>query len=216
MFSPMLRGLCLAFAVSAPAAVFSHGQTNTMPERRPTPNLDLAALPPQKFQPKNFTCQMQIVSYFDDASLKAINSDLGHMKGWLRYNKLYDETLIEQFFDEGAALDEEEKLAGVRFYGLYKLENIYAAGENAGFEYLKTNPRNVLLATSAYIDHMEVLKSMLAEEHAQEIQEKFGKKLASLNHIVMTTQHLIDDQAEMGCELPLPERAPTYAPQGLR
>lgn len=208
MFAPALRGLSVVFTLTASAAALSHSQTNTMTVPRTTANRILAAFTPQGELPRAKRCEMQVISYFNDEAIDIINEDLGRMKAWLIRKKLHDPSLMELFLDESGPRTEDDKADMQRFYGMYMVERSYQAGTKKGYEYLKRNPLHVLSATSAYIDHMEVLKTMLEPELKRTLQKTFDKTLKKLNLLMTETHYMMERQMDSGCMIPVPTSPP--------
>lgn len=209
MFSPRMRNALAAIAVCIPFNASSHNQINTPPQPRTTPNLSFRPLELQGPSVSRSSCPMQVVSYFDEPTLRQINYDLGQIKNWMRENGAYDHSLMHEFLDEGMSLDSEERLAKQRFEGLYRLDGIYDAGWEKGYDYLKQNPFNTLRALFAYVEHMKVL-TMIRPDLEESLQTSFGGSLNLMTIMINNTHSLMESQLQDGCDVPaIPPLPPT-------
>lgn len=153
------------------------------------------------------SCPLQIVSYFDEASLVKIDTVLNRLQQWIGHEIAAHRKSFDAV-SSGRAANVHAETADVFGEAMANLENLeyfYTPGTAKGLDHLKKNPVNVLKAGFAYLDFVTLMKAVIPPADWSDLQKRHGGDIRDLEIKMTATEFLIDKQIEGGCDYPKPD-----------
>lgn len=164
---------------------------------------------------KAATCDVHVISYFDDASLERINKTFGDMMKWMTARRLDDvAAVVEHVFGEAEEFSSREEMLMGDFSEMMKITKRYKPGTKEGLAYLKKSPQNVIDTGLTFIAGVRAMQDMVIERERMDFSKKFGKEISRINKALLTTQDMLITEEERGCQKM--KKAPVQKPENMK